>query len=283
MHWPGPGLSLAFKGKSGAKRCSSPWRGESNASFKPESPSRYRKLVDAILGGDPDAFSELQALYSQRLYRFAIKRLGDPTEAEDVVQDVFLEVHRCLKSWQGRSALLTWMFGITHHQICRRFRRKTPISVSLEELEAAPPVSPEAPNDRRVDAVRVLEVCAETLDEDVSPAQREIFDLYYGESFSREGPVILDGALRDADFAGNLRDRQPAEDLECDDEGHALMFLRESFEGLFGDSEAFVIRCDTRENGFIQLLLGRPAAALARAVASCVIDQDMAHDAGRTL
>jgi RNA polymerase sigma-70 factor (ECF subfamily) len=141
-----------------------------------------RKLVDAILGGDPDAFSELHALYSQRLYRFAIKRLGDPTEAEDVVQDVFLEVHRCLKSWEGRSALLTCMFGITHHQVCRRFRRKTPISVSLEQLEAAPPVAPEVPSDRRVEAARVLEVCADTLDEDVSPAQREIFDLYYGEN-----------------------------------------------------------------------------------------------------
>jgi RNA polymerase sigma-70 factor (ECF subfamily) len=141
-----------------------------------------RKLVEAILGGDPDAFSELHALYSQRLYRFTIKRLGDPTEAEDVVQDVFLEVHRCLKSWEGRSALLTWMFGITHHQICRRFRRKTPIGISLDQLEASPPVAPDVPSDRRVDAARVLEVCADTLDEDVSPAQREIFDLYYGEN-----------------------------------------------------------------------------------------------------
>ncbi|MFK7896762.1 MAG: RNA polymerase sigma factor [Myxococcota bacterium] len=141
-----------------------------------------RKLAEAILAGDPDAFSELHALYFQRLYRFAIKRLGDPTEAEDVVQDVFLEVHRCLGAWEGRSALLTWMFGITHHQICRRFRRKTPISVPMEQLEVAQPVAPEAPNDRRVDAVRMLEVCAATLEEDVSPAQREIFDLYYGEN-----------------------------------------------------------------------------------------------------
>ncbi len=141
-----------------------------------------RQLVTAILAGDADSFTRLHELYARRLYRFAVKRLGDPTEAEDVVQDVFLEVHRCLASWQGRSALLTWMFGIAHHQLCRRFRRKTPNGISLDQLEASAPVAPEVPSDRRVDAARMLAVCADTLDEDVSPAQQEIFDLYYGDN-----------------------------------------------------------------------------------------------------
>ena len=140
-------------------------------------------LVDAILAGDDQAFTRLHDLYAQRLYRFAVKRLGDATEAEDVVQDVFLEVHKCLGSWEGRSALLTWMFGIAHHQLCRRFRKKTPMGLPDEQLEAAAaPILAEASSERRVDASRVLEVCAETLDEDVSAAQREIFDLYYGEN-----------------------------------------------------------------------------------------------------
>ena len=140
-----------------------------------------QELVREILAGSADAFDRLYTLYHQRLYRFAVKRLGDATEAEDVVQDVFLEVHKCLASWEGRSALLTWMFGIAHHQLCRRFRKKTPIGVPMEQLEAQPPVAPEAPSDRRVEAARMLEVCADALDEDVSDAQREIFDLYYGD------------------------------------------------------------------------------------------------------
>ena len=141
-----------------------------------------RELANAILAGDPDAFQQLHDLYGQRLYRFAVKRLGDASEAEDVVQDVFLEVHKCLGSWEGRSALLTWMFGIAHHQLCRRFRKKTPIGVPMEQLEAQPPVAPEAPVDRRVEAAHVLDVCADVLEDYVSDAQREIFDLYYGES-----------------------------------------------------------------------------------------------------
>jgi RNA polymerase sigma-70 factor (ECF subfamily) len=143
-----------------------------------------RELVSAILSGDAEGFTRLHELYATRLYRFAVKRLGDPTEAEDVVQDVFLEVHRCLASWEGRSALLTWMFGIAHHQICRRYRRKAPIGISPDQLEASPLIAPEVPSDRRVDAARILEVCADTLDQGVSSAQQEIFDLYYGDNRS---------------------------------------------------------------------------------------------------
>jgi RNA polymerase sigma-70 factor (ECF subfamily) len=149
---------------------------------KAERRRQDQELVNGILAGDGDSFTRLHELYAQRLYRFAVKRLGDATEAEDVVQDTFLEVHRCLASWEGRSTLLTWMFGIAHHQLCRRFRRKTPIGIPLEQLEASPPIAPDVPSDRRVDAARTLVVCADTLDEDVSAAQREIFDLYYGEN-----------------------------------------------------------------------------------------------------
>jgi len=141
-----------------------------------------RELVNQIVAGEPDAFTHLHELYSHRIYRFAMKRLGDATEAEDVVQDTFLEVHKCLGSWEGRSALLTWMFGIAHHQLCRRFRKKTPIGIPIEQLEARPPVAPEAPADRRAEAARILGICADALDEDVSGAQRDIFDRYYGDS-----------------------------------------------------------------------------------------------------
>ena len=143
---------------------------------------RDRELVQAILAGEGEAFERLYELYSQRIYRFAVKRLGDAVEAEDVVQDTFLELHRCLASWEGRSSLLTWMFGIAHHQLCRRFRKKTPIGLPIELLELAPPVAPEVPGERRLDAVRVISMCADALDEDVSDSQREIFNLYYGES-----------------------------------------------------------------------------------------------------
>ncbi len=153
--------------------------------LSPETAARRQQeqaLVRAILDGDPDAFAALHALHADRIYRFAVKRLGDATEAEDVVQDTFLEVHRCLGTWEGRSTLLTWMFGIAHHQLCRRFRKRTPLGASPEQLEAAHVEAPLGSGEGRVDALRTLEVCADVLDDTVSPAQREIFDLYYGEN-----------------------------------------------------------------------------------------------------
>ena len=120
--------------------------------------------------------------YARRAYAFALKRLGDAVEAEGVVQDVFLEVHRCLGAWEARSSLLTWIFGIAHHQLCRRFRKKSSVEISLEQIEDLPPAAPASASDRRVKAARILETCADVLDGEVSPAQREIFDLYYGET-----------------------------------------------------------------------------------------------------
>ena len=139
-------------------------------------------LIAGLRDGDAGAGRLLDEAYRTRLVRFCVGYLGNHEEAEDVVQDVFLEVHRCLGSWEGRSALLTWMFGIAHHQLCRRFRKKTPIGVPMEQLEAKPPVAPEPSLERRVEATRVIEICADALEEDVSDAQREIFDLYYGEN-----------------------------------------------------------------------------------------------------
>jgi DNA-directed RNA polymerase specialized sigma24 family protein len=65
--------------------------------------------VNAILDGDPDAFGRLCALDAPRIHAFAISRMRDTAEAEDIVQDTSLEVHRCLGAWEGRSRLLTSM------------------------------------------------------------------------------------------------------------------------------------------------------------------------------
>ena len=140
-----------------------------------------RELVAAILAGEAGSFARLHALYAPRILGFALRRLGDPMEAEDVVQDVFVEVHRCLARWEGRSSLLGWIYGIAHHQLCRRFRKRRPLLASDEVLEAAAPQAESGAPERRLDALHRLRVCAESLEEDASPAQREIFSLYYGD------------------------------------------------------------------------------------------------------
>ena len=111
-----------------------------------------------------------------------MNRLGDAAEAEDVTQEVFLHVHRSLSSFEGRSSVLTWMFGIAHNQVCRRFRRKTPPLLPLEDSEAAALPAESCPADQRVDAQRLLRHCGKIVETELSPSQREIFYLRYARS-----------------------------------------------------------------------------------------------------
>lgn len=142
------------------------------------------ELISRILAGDDDAFTALYAKYQTRIYSFALKRLRDPFEAEDVTQETFLQVHRSLASYEGRSTLLSWMFGIAHNQVRRRFRRPAPPSVSLDTPEAAALSTREVAVDRLVDLGRVLSRCDRIVEHDLSPGQQKIFRLRYIESRS---------------------------------------------------------------------------------------------------
>src|SRR5258706_13143529 len=101
-------------------------------------PSRARDLALAarIRRGDQSAFAELHRLYHRRVLAFAQKRLGDATEAEDVAQDVFLALFRSIDRYEGRSSLLTWIFGIAHHQWCNRVRRRSVDAISFGDATA---------------------------------------------------------------------------------------------------------------------------------------------------
>ena len=128
-----------------------------------------------------------------------------------MVQDVFLEVHRCLGAWEGRSALLTWMFGIAHHQLCRRFRRRTPLGLPPERIEAMAGAAAAGSPDGRVDAMRALDACADVLEQDVSEAQREIFDRFYGDGAAVREIAREVGKSKQAVKIGLFRTRRAME------------------------------------------------------------------------
>jgi len=135
------------------------------------------ELVEQILGGDREAFDLLYRTYFDRVYRFALKRLGDSGEAEDVTQEVFITVFRVLDSWAGNSSLLVWIFGITRNTVNRRFRRPRPRVDDLEDAAASdiPSLAPGA--DHVVEARQVLERCDRVIAEKLTPLQRRIFHL----------------------------------------------------------------------------------------------------------
>ena len=135
------------------------------------------ELVTCILQGSTEHFDMLYEAYFPRVYRFALKRLRDPAEAEDVTQEVFFTVFNALASFQGNSSLLVWIFGITRNTVNRRFRRARPTLASLDADHVREIPTGKAPADRAVDARRVLSQCETVIESQLTPLQRRIFHL----------------------------------------------------------------------------------------------------------
>jgi len=136
-----------------------------------------RELVEAILSGSREHFDLLYETYFPRVYRYALKRLRDPAEAEDVTQEVFVTVFRVLASFKGDSSLLVWIFGIARNTVNRRFRKARFRLSSLDDEIAEQVAAPTPPQDRAVDARRVLHRCEDVIANDLTPLQRRIFHL----------------------------------------------------------------------------------------------------------
>jgi RNA polymerase sigma-70 factor (ECF subfamily) len=136
-----------------------------------------QELVERILAGSQSHFDLLYETYFPRVYRFALKRLRDPGEAEDVTQEVFFTVFHALESYRGGSSLLVWIFGITRNTVNRRFRRPRARLESLDGDEVGEAAAQSVPADRAVDARRILVQCEAVIERELTPLQRRIFHL----------------------------------------------------------------------------------------------------------
>jgi len=93
--------------------------------------SRDRELVTRAQAGDRSAFDDLYLRYSRRLYRFCLRRLHDPHEAEDVAQEAFARAWRALPSFGGDRRFYPWLSVIAAHlctDVLRRRNRSTPVA-----------------------------------------------------------------------------------------------------------------------------------------------------------
>ena len=69
-------------------------------------------LLAQARAGDREAFAALVARYEGRVYRLALRLSGDPRDAEDVLQETFLQVFRKLATFRGEARFSTWLFRV---------------------------------------------------------------------------------------------------------------------------------------------------------------------------
>ena len=102
-----------------------------------EPASREAALVERCAVGDEFACADLVAEHERMVYHLALNLLGDPDEALETSQEVFLRVFRTIHTFRGQSALRTWIFRIVINQARNRQRwwnrRHRRQQVSLDE------------------------------------------------------------------------------------------------------------------------------------------------------
>ena len=98
---------------------------------------RTAQRVIAAQAGDRAAFGELFVQYEKSIYAIALRRTGDPTEAQELVQDVFVQAMQKIDQLRTPEAFGGWLRQITvRMSINRMVRRKVAYSTEPEVLEA---------------------------------------------------------------------------------------------------------------------------------------------------
>jgi RNA polymerase sigma-70 factor (ECF subfamily) len=81
-------------------------------------------LVERCRRGELGAFEELYRTHAGRLYSLAMRMTGSPSDAEDLLQDIFLAAHRKLDSFRGEAALGTWLYRLGMNLILDHLRSR---------------------------------------------------------------------------------------------------------------------------------------------------------------
>jgi RNA polymerase sigma-70 factor (ECF subfamily) len=88
------------------------------------------RLIAACLHGDSAAFGELVRRYQDRLYNSVFRLLGNAEDAQDVVQEAFLNAYQSLDSFKGHSEFFTWLYRIAYNTAVS-LKRKQRVTLSL--------------------------------------------------------------------------------------------------------------------------------------------------------
>ena len=123
------------------------------------------QLVERCRRGDLGAFEQLYKAHSGRLYSLACRMLGNPADAEDLLQEIFLSAHRKLDSFRGESALGTWLYRLGMNQILDHVRsragRAGQVTDGLDDATVLPDASGHRLADRAIDRVDLERALAE--------------------------------------------------------------------------------------------------------------------------
>ena len=140
------------------------------------------ELAARCATGDGEAFEQLYRRHAGRLYSLARRMTASNEDAEDVLQNVFLQAHRTMKGFRGDASIGTWLYRLTINQCLDHLRgRRTRDARMTDSLDADDAREPEMPTPvvpavvNRMDLERAIE--------QLPPGSRAVFLLHDVEGF----------------------------------------------------------------------------------------------------
>jgi RNA polymerase sigma-70 factor, ECF subfamily len=132
--------------------------------------------------GDSAAFDFLYQLHSRRVYALCLRMVNNPADAEDLMQEAFLQLFRKIGTFRGESAFSTWLHRMTVNVVLMRLRKKSLPTDSLEETldpdqESSSPKRDVGAPDLRLSGA-VDRVNLERSIEQLPPGYRTVFVLH---------------------------------------------------------------------------------------------------------
>jgi RNA polymerase sigma-70 factor, ECF subfamily len=113
-----------------------------------------RDMVSRCRQGDVEAFEDLYRRYHQRLFNVAYRMTGSAADADELLQEIFLQVYRRIETFRGESALSTWLYRVAVNCCLDHLRsklgRQQQVTGFIDDLDQ---VEPTAPGSWRPDSV----------------------------------------------------------------------------------------------------------------------------------
>ena len=202
-----------------------------------------RRLVEAAQAGDREAMSELVRVTHRGVYSQALRLLGNPDDAADVTQDVYLRVVRKLGGFRHEASFTTWLARVTTNvamsTLTRRSRRVAIEGGSFADGVAETVAEPDADPAERSEAI-ALAARLETLVQTLPEGQRQVLVLrdVYGMSTEEVARQmgLTPGAVKVRLFRARERLKAQLEATETTDDG--VVPLQERRRGRRGGRRA---------------------------------------------
>ena len=162
------------------------------AAIKVTKPATDYELAQASASGDMTSFEELYARHSRRVYSLCLRMTANTAEAEDLSQEVFIQLYRKAGSFRGESQFTTWLHRLTVNQVLMHFRRRGARAEQTTDEGEVPVqvvVGTEDPSRMRVVDRIALDKAVEAL----PPGYRAVFVLHDVEGHEHEEVARLLG------------------------------------------------------------------------------------------